>query len=99
MSTRQITLLALLVCVPLAVLAWLGWSLARDERARMRRELQDLLGKQAGDANQIVDRFFKKRQRELVMTARGRIGVWLKLIAPGLVDRMARAAVEMPSSS
>jgi NAD(P)-dependent dehydrogenase (short-subunit alcohol dehydrogenase family) len=33
------------------------------------------------------------RKRELVMTARGRAGVWVKLIAPGLVDRIARRAI------
>ncbi len=33
------------------------------------------------------------RKRELVMTARGKIGLWLKLIAPGLVDRIAIAAL------
>ena len=66
MSSKQITLLALLVCVPLAALVWLGGRLARDERARLRRDLQDLLAKQLGDANQIVDRFFQKRQRELL---------------------------------
>lgn len=32
------------------------------------------------------------RQRERVMTLRGRIGLWLKLVAPGLVDRLAAAA-------
>ncbi|MCI0357166.1 MAG: hypothetical protein L0211_01610, partial [Planctomycetaceae bacterium] len=66
MSSKQITLLALLVCVPLAALVWLGGRLARDERARLRRDLQELLVKQLGDANQIVDRFFQKRQRELL---------------------------------
>jgi len=33
------------------------------------------------------------RRRELVMGARGRIGLWLKMVAPGLVDRMAAAAL------
>lgn len=33
------------------------------------------------------------RKRELVMTARGKIAQWLKLIAPGRVDRMALAAL------
>ena len=33
------------------------------------------------------------RRRELVMTARGKLGQWLKLIAPGLVDRIALAAL------
>jgi short-subunit dehydrogenase len=37
------------------------------------------------------------RRRELVMTAKGRLGLWLKLIAPGLVERMARAALAKPS--
>jgi len=34
------------------------------------------------------------RRRELVMTGRGRFGMWLKLLAPGLVDRIARRAIE-----
>jgi len=32
------------------------------------------------------------RRRELVMSMRGKIGIWLKLIAPSLVDRVAAAA-------
>jgi len=36
----------------------------------------------------------ERREREVVMTARGKVGQWLKLIAPGLVDRIARRAVE-----
>jgi short-subunit dehydrogenase len=35
-----------------------------------------------------------QRRRELVMTSRGKVGQWLKLIAPGLVDRIARKAIE-----
>lgn len=34
------------------------------------------------------------RQREVVMTAKGKIGRFLKLIAPGLVENMALAAVK-----
>jgi short-subunit dehydrogenase len=36
----------------------------------------------------------QKRQREMVMTLRGKFGLWLKLIAPSLVDNIARKAVE-----
>ena len=36
----------------------------------------------------------RARKREHVMTAQARIGLWLKLIAPRLVDRMAAAAVK-----
>ena len=35
-----------------------------------------------------------RRRREVVMTAKGKVGRWLKLIAPWLVDRMALAAVK-----
>ena len=34
-----------------------------------------------------------RRQREVVMSAKGKIGRFLKLLAPGLVERMALAAV------
>jgi NAD(P)-dependent dehydrogenase (short-subunit alcohol dehydrogenase family) len=34
------------------------------------------------------------RRRELIMTLKGKFGPWLKLIAPGLVDRLAKKAVE-----
>ena len=33
------------------------------------------------------------RRRELIMTLRGKVGAWLKLVAPGLVDRIARNAI------
>ena len=36
----------------------------------------------------------RKRKRELVMTGKAKIGLWLRLIAPRMVDRMARAAVK-----
>jgi hypothetical protein len=35
-----------------------------------------------------------KRKRELVMTLRGKLEQWLKLIAPGLVDRIALQAIK-----
>src|SRR5215203_1735948 len=35
----------------------------------------------------------ERRDRELVMTARGRLGLWLRLLAPGLVDRLAVRAL------
>jgi short-subunit dehydrogenase len=34
------------------------------------------------------------RKREVVMTAKGKLGRWLKLLAPGLVENMALAAVK-----
>jgi short-subunit dehydrogenase len=41
-----------------------------------------------------IVRAIERREREVVMTARGRIGLWLKLLAPSLVDRIARRAIE-----
>ena len=35
-----------------------------------------------------------KRKREIVMSAKGKLGRWLKLIAPGLVDRIALKALK-----
>lgn len=35
-----------------------------------------------------------KRKREEVMGFRGKVGQWIKLIAPGLVDRIALRAIE-----
>ena len=35
-----------------------------------------------------------RRRRRLLMTAQGKIGLWLKVIAPSVVDRMARRAME-----
>lgn len=42
----------------------------------------------------IALRAIKARRREEVMTLRGKLGQWLKLIAPGLVDRIAAKAIE-----
>jgi short-subunit dehydrogenase len=35
-----------------------------------------------------------RRKREEVMTLRGKLGQWMKLIAPDMVDRVARRAIE-----
>jgi len=36
----------------------------------------------------------RERERELVMTLQGKVGLWMKLIAPGTVDRMILKAVK-----
>jgi NAD(P)-dependent dehydrogenase (short-subunit alcohol dehydrogenase family) len=46
------------------------------------------------DCARRIVRAMERREREVVMTARGKMGLWLKLIAPGLVDRIARRAIE-----
>ncbi|HEX7889489.1 MAG TPA: SDR family oxidoreductase [Ramlibacter sp.] len=44
-------------------------------------------------ARLIVDGM-ERRERDIVMTAKGKIGRFLKLLAPGVVDRMALAALK-----
>jgi hypothetical protein len=43
-------------------------------------------------------RAIERRDRELVMTARARVGMFLKLVAPGLVDRIALRAMREKGS-
>jgi short-subunit dehydrogenase len=40
-----------------------------------------------------ITRAIERRERELVMTAKAKVGVFLKLVAPGLVDRIALRAM------
>jgi NADP-dependent 3-hydroxy acid dehydrogenase YdfG len=47
----------------------------------------------AQECARLVVRAIEKRQRMLVMSAKGRLARWAKLVAPGLVDRMASEAV------
>lgn len=46
------------------------------------------------EAGKIILKAVAKRKREEIMSARGKIGMWVKLIAPGLIDRIAKRAVE-----
>ncbi len=41
-----------------------------------------------------IRRAMDRRSREVVMTARGRLAQWLKLLAPSVVDRMALRALK-----
>lgn len=44
-------------------------------------------------ARLIVDGM-ERRRREIVITGKGKLGRWLKLLAPGLVEKMALAALK-----
>ena len=60
-----------------------GTSGLREEGAMSVRECATLIHKA-----------MMKRDREVVMTLKGKMGRWLKLIAPEMVDEMARAALK-----
>lgn len=47
-----------------------------------------------GECARIALRAIAERRREVVMTFRGKMGMFLKLVAPGAVDRIARRAIE-----
>jgi short-subunit dehydrogenase len=42
---------------------------------------------------QLIIQAAASRKRELIMTWRGKVGLWVKLIAPGVVDRVAKKAI------
>lgn len=42
---------------------------------------------------ELILRAAAKRKREIVMSGRGKLGKWIKVIAPGAVDRMAERAM------
>lgn len=42
----------------------------------------------------LIVKAMERREREVVMTLQGRLGRWLKLIAPGVVEKLALAAVK-----
>ena len=41
----------------------------------------------------IMVRAMRRRQREVIYTARARFGQWLKLVAPGMVDSIAARVI------
>lgn len=45
------------------------------------------------ECTRLMLRGIDRRQRDVVMTAQGKLGRWLKLIAPGVVDRIVLAAL------
>ncbi|HET9023617.1 MAG TPA: SDR family oxidoreductase [Burkholderiaceae bacterium] len=68
-----------------------GWN-GRGEPAGVSGLAEDGAMPVEDCARLIVDGM-RKRRREVVMTARARFGLWLKLVAPAKVDAMARAAL------
>ena len=48
-----------------------------------------------GDCARLILAAVKASRREVVMTLRGKMAIFLKLVAPGLVDGIARRAFEM----
>jgi short-subunit dehydrogenase len=66
---------------------------AKGERAGSSGLIED--GAMSVEAcAQLIIQGMQKRQRNVVMTAKGKLGQWLKLIAPGVVENLALKAVK-----
>lgn len=48
----------------------------------------------AEECARIISRATARRKREVVMTTRARLGLWMKLIAPSVVDNISMKAIE-----
>jgi short-subunit dehydrogenase len=68
-----------------------GWN-ARGEPAGISG-LSEADAMPVEECARLIADGMRARRREVVMGLRGRIGLWLKLLAPTVVDRMARAAL------
>jgi len=65
-AIRQIILLVLIVCLPLATLAWLGWRLARDEQGMVQQRLREIARERLEDVEEKVAAYFRRRENELL---------------------------------
>ncbi len=66
---------------------------ARGERAGSGG-LDEAGAMSAQECARLILQGMTRREREVVMTAKGKLGRWLKLIAPGAIERMALKAVK-----
>jgi short-subunit dehydrogenase len=65
-------------------------ALGPDGRPRQVSHIDEKKAMSAEVCARLILPAMEKRRRELVMTFKGKIGQWIKLIAPALVDRIAR---------
>ena len=66
MAKKQIILFVLIVCLPLAMLAWLGSQLARDEQEMVGQRFRELLTDKLEDSDRVVVEHFQRQQRDLL---------------------------------
>ncbi|MBN2308902.1 MAG: HAMP domain-containing histidine kinase [Candidatus Hydrogenedentes bacterium] len=66
MRRRLLITLLVIVVAPLAVLAWLGVQLVRDEREMVRHRFREIIAAKLGDVAGLVDAQVAARERELM---------------------------------
>ena len=71
-----------------------AYSGAAADRARVGDAPAEEGAMSVEECARLIIEGMEARRREVVMTAKGRLGRFLKLIAPGLVEKMALAALK-----
>ncbi len=69
-------------------------ALGADGRPLGETPMQEARIMTAERCAELIVTAMEKRQRLLITSLRGKLGRWFKLIAPGLIDRIARKAIE-----
>ncbi len=69
-------------------------ALGPDGQPRGQSHIEESTAMPADECARLIARAAARRQREWVMTLKARIGMWVKLIAPGLMDKVAKKAIE-----
>ncbi|MFP6762801.1 MAG: hypothetical protein VB858_04260, partial [Planctomycetaceae bacterium] len=86
MRATPIILLVLIVCLPMALLVWLGNRMATDEQTVIRQQFRSLLTNQLRDIDQIVSGHFTAMQGRLRTISK------LDSVTPGIIRARLRSA-------
>jgi short-subunit dehydrogenase len=70
-------------------------SFGRNGNPLGKSPLQDRKIMTADECALRIVKAIEKRERLLVLSFRGKVGRWVKLIAPGLLDKVARRAIPL----
>ncbi|MFC1586799.1 sensor histidine kinase [Planctomycetota bacterium] len=65
MKPRLFIIFLLIVLMPLALLAWMGRRMVRDEREIVRHQFENLLESQLRDIDTLIMKFLQERERHL----------------------------------
>ncbi len=66
MSTKQIIILSLIVCLPLLLLGWFGVRLTEDAQTVVRENMRELLAEQLRETDQTIVAHFQRLETELL---------------------------------
>jgi len=69
-------------------------SLGKDGRPLERSPMQEAKIMSTEECADMILRAMSRRERLVIGSRRGRLGRWVRLVAPGLIDRIARRAIE-----